>query len=129
MPLRQSERRRFKRRDFDAEIDYAPLEKTSAVFVSTGSKNLSPGGVCIITFERLSIGCAVTLRIALPKFVFLKKHFKRYLYAKGTVIWTNALRLGNQKMHTAYESGIDFFEMEAADRELIRQFAGARPRS
>jgi hypothetical protein len=126
--MHEPERRKFKRLSFGAAVDYAATGRAPDGFVSTSSKNLSTGGVCIITFEQLNVGDVIDMRIALPRFAFLGKRFERYLYAQGRVIWTNALRIGDTRTPAAYESGVDIFNMDASARALIHRFTQARLR-
>jgi c-di-GMP-binding flagellar brake protein YcgR len=126
MEQSQTDRRRFRRLPIGAEIEYTVLGKTLTGYVSTASKNICTGGVCIITFDELHVGDTVDLKISLPRFPLFRKIFKSLIGAKGQVIWVNTLRINEQKSKIAYEAGLDFIAIQPADLERIARYVHAK---
>ena len=109
------ERRRFPRLNLDTEIIYRVLDQVEAELYTTGSKNISSGGLCIIVIERLERGAVLSLRFSLPD-------LNKIITAKGRVMWIKELCIGNKKAGDFYEAGIEFMEIAQVDRKRIKEY-------
>ena len=63
------ERRRFPRLPLDTEIVYRVLDQTEAELYTTGCKNISSGGLCIIVIEKLEREAVLNLKFSLPTII------------------------------------------------------------
>ena len=109
------ERRRFPRLTMDTEIEYSILDRAGKEHYTTGSKNISSGGLCIIVIERLEYGAVLNLKFSLPD-------LKKIINAKGKVAWVKELRIGTKRAGDFYEAGIEFMEINKSDRDKIKDY-------
>jgi c-di-GMP-binding flagellar brake protein YcgR len=109
------ERRRFPRLPMDTEIEYCILNQVEAEYYTTGSKNISSGGLCIIVIERLECGAVLNLKFSLPD-------LKKIINARGRVAWVKELRIGTKKAGDFYEAGIEFMQINKSDRNKIKDY-------
>ena len=105
-----AERRQLPRLNVSAPIQFRNVFKPHEQFTGTLSKNLSSGG----------------LRIALPTFlpkdtrlvlIFSLPNSLKQIRAIGRVVW-----LEEHAFSDAYDSGIQFIEMEDQDNKMISEF-------
>jgi len=104
------ERRRHKRSDVVASVQYKNLKKSGEPSLGSVSRNLSEGGVCFKSNAFISLACRMVLEITLPT---LPKPIK----AISKVAWIKKIPAGDQ-----YELGNQFLEMTKEDRIHIANF-------
>lgn len=109
------ERRRYPRIPIKAEIEYLEFETTDAELLVTASRNISAGGVCIITFKKFALGTVLALRLKLPG-------VDRGLSVRGRVVWINQLGIEEKKIDTIFEVGIEFSHVEGEDARAIQEY-------
>jgi c-di-GMP-binding flagellar brake protein YcgR len=109
------EKRRFPRLPLDIEVEYSPLYQEEPELFTTGSKNISYGGVCIIVFEKPKEGSLLELKFSFPG-------LNKFIICKGKVSWVKELDFGGLEGRRIYEVGVEFMEMSDSDREKIREY-------
>ena len=113
----ERERRRFVRLPLNIEVDY--LSESDAhmqpELYTTGSKNISAGGICLFVFEQLHKGELISLKLRLP---LPDEHI---IIAKGRVVWLNQLQSGTSHAKPVFEAGVEFVDLRESDRQLIEQ--------
>ena len=106
------ERRRFPRLQVELIVRYKILE-TSEQHCEATTKDISAGGVCLITREQLKAGSSLAVDIKLPQQT-------EPVMAVGRVVWSNVSRLGlSPGGHQRYDNGIEFVEIKDKDRQRI----------
>lgn len=106
------ERRRFPRIEAELLVRYKVL-KTSDQKQEATTKNLSAGGICLVSRERFKPGTVLALDIQFPK-------SDKPLLAGGKVIWSDKSRLGPSPAgHQRFDNGVEFVEISAGDRQRI----------
>lgn len=116
------ERRRYPRLEINAEIEYIVLDQADAEVFTTGSKNLSSGGVCIIAFEKLEPGTLLSIKFSVPEL------HNKIVIARGKVAWVKAIRMGGRDTDIVYEVGVEFIDIKEGDREQIKKFVMLKTR-
>lgn len=111
----EAERRKFPRLPFDTGVDYKLLKQEGDAFFSTASKNISVGGICIITYEPLNSGDILELKFSLPL-------ADKFITAKGRVAWTGNLKIEGKNIDAVYEAGIEFISIDEKDMERIQRY-------
>ncbi len=110
------ERRKFVRAGVESNIrwtrDVAVLEKEAEHKDIT--KNISGGGVCIITPEKLEPNERLLLEIDLPTGEIIRSRAK--------VVWTSKFEFKGGRLETGYETGVEFLDISEHDRELVEKF-------
>ncbi|MBN2534116.1 MAG: PilZ domain-containing protein [Spirochaetales bacterium] len=107
--------RGFPRLSLACEIEYSlntsgtPENKETMM---SKTRDISQGGICLITFSPLQIGDILNLRIRLKGF---HKPFK----ALGKVVWTQTFEIGGQE---GYDNGIEFIEIPEAQKGELKEF-------
>ena len=112
-------KRRYPRLPLNTEIVYRVLDQAEAELYTTGSKDISSGGLCIIVIEKLEPGAVLNLRFSLPE-------LNKIVNAKGKVIWVKELRIGKKKAGDFYEAGIEFMEIDQEERERIKDYVSSK---
>jgi len=113
------EKRRFPRLPINTEVEYTIPDQEEAELFTTGSKNISSGGVCIVAFEKLEPGVILDLKFSIPA-------LNKFIIAKGRVAWIKELHIVETKIGKIYEAGIEFVNIKDADREKIQEFITLR---
>jgi c-di-GMP-binding flagellar brake protein YcgR len=98
-----NDKRKYKRVYTQFEVKYAIINKAT-------SKDISQGGMCIITNDPLEKGAELTLLFSIPE--SQAPRIKTF----GKVAWSKRLDTGK------YEAGIEFWDMDKAFVELIQKF-------
>ena len=109
------ELRAFPRLSLSCEIEYKltnPVAENSPETIKSNTKDISSGGICLITYAPLQPGDIMELDFKLKGKEFTIK-------AKGKVIWTQEFEIGNQK---GYDNGIEFVEISREARTEIEQY-------
>ena len=121
--MTHEERRRFPRLSLDVGVDFVVLPQPGTgarqELFTTGSKNLSLGGICILVFEKLKVGDALELKFSIPG-------LDRFIVAKGRVVWSGKLRVRGVETDKAYEAGIEFVEINQPDKERIQAYVSSK---
>ena len=112
----EEERRRFLRLSLDTEFEYVIMERAEGEHFTTGTKNISSGGVCIVVFEKLEQGAMLDLRFSIPT-------LKKFVLAKGRVAWIREMEFQGKTLHKpVFEAGIEFTEISTEDRKSINEY-------
>jgi c-di-GMP-binding flagellar brake protein YcgR len=109
------EKRRFPRLSLNTEVNYTVLSHEEAELFTTGSRNISSGGICIIAFEKLNTGDILDLKFSLPG-------LKKFVVGKGRVVWINDCNVEGSKTDNVYEVGIEFVNIKEQDKNKIQEF-------
>ncbi|MBN2531947.1 MAG: PilZ domain-containing protein [Spirochaetales bacterium] len=97
----EPERRCYKRKKFNAFIDYSSEKKAE-------SKNISIGGICILIDHHISEGTILFLVIPLKKMGIIQ--------VIGEVIWSK--KVSDKK----YEAGIEFLSLNDFSKDKISSY-------
>ena len=109
------EKRRFPRLLMNVEVEYAVAGIEDAELYTTGSKNVSEGGICVIVFEKVACGTIVNLKFEMPE-------WNRFITAKGKIAWMRELTFDKNQSCDMYEAGIEFVEINPEDRRKINEY-------
>jgi Tfp pilus assembly protein PilZ len=105
------DKRRYPRLDISAGVAWRKVGTAAdAEENSDMAKNISPYGICLITYKNLSVGEQILLSIDLPN--------HRAIKATGKVIWSK--RFGTSA-EANYDSGIEFVDISPEDRRVLKQ--------
>lgn len=110
-----NELRRFPRLRFACDIEYSittPDAVENQESMVSKTKNVSLGGICLVTDSALETGDILTLRIRL-------KGFETPIEVLGRVVWTQTFDIGEQK---GYDNGIEFIKIPEAHRAKLEEF-------
>jgi len=104
------EKRRFVRANFPCKIViYTPARHT----IVTHTENIGAGGLRVIIDEKLDISSLVDLEIRLNN---------EPIKSKGRVVWVIKTTDSSSSQPTRYDTGIEFYQIDEADREVINNF-------
>ena len=78
------------------------------------AKNVSSLGICLIIYEKLEPGDRLSLTIELPN--------KRVIPTTGRVVWSRAFSVPGQNIPINFDVGIEFLDIKAEDRRMLKQF-------
>jgi len=109
------DQRAFPRLSLACEIEFnisAPDSTETTEKVKSKTKDISQGGICLITTSPLKEGDILNLKIRL---LGEETPFK----VKGRVIWIQMFEIGNQK---GYDNGIEFIEIPEDNQSIIESF-------
>jgi Tfp pilus assembly protein PilZ len=98
-------RRKFKRVNLKLDVLHGTID-------SGYSRNLSEGGLCLITQDPLECNQETTLLF------HLTNNERRFIKAVGKITWNRILPEGG------YESGVEFQDMDDFYREKIHHYLG-----
>ncbi|MBL7132361.1 MAG: PilZ domain-containing protein [Candidatus Omnitrophica bacterium] len=102
------ERRKFPRTPLELLVRYKILSSPEQAEAET--KNISGGGVCLVTREKMEPGTYLAMEIKFP-------HSKGPILAGGRVIWSSDSRFGPSPAgHPRFDNGIQFVQIREADR-------------
>jgi len=107
------ERRRFVRLDINVKVRWKRIEQINKE-ENEVTKNISGGGICLITEEKLNEGDTLYLEIELPS--------GELIYARGRVVWVNEYEIIGVEAKKKYDVGIEFIEIKEEDREEIGRY-------
>lgn len=111
------ERRKYLRLQAVVEVNYKIIGKPGTVEVS--SKNISAGGLCVVTDNELSSDTPLQLEIKIPD-------LKAPIQAIGRIVWQNKIATGNTKSVGQFETGIEFTGISDFDRFNINRYVQDR---
>lgn len=113
------ERRKFPRISVELFVRYKILDTPAQAFEAQ-TKNISGGGVCLITREELKPGTIVAMDIRFPR-------SQEPVVVSGRVIWSDQSKLGPSPAgHLRFDNGIEFVQISEKDRNFIMDQAGSR---
>ncbi len=108
------DRRRFPR--FNLLVDVAVTKRASALQEEVlSSKNISQGGVCIISFAQPQMGDLMDLKIRLPG-------IKDEIKTMGKVVWIKEFSIGALQKTKRFEVGLEFIGLSDPTFEMINKF-------
>ena len=114
MVEKSEDRRRFPR--FNLLVDVAVTKRASAEKEQMlPSKNISQGGVCLISTEKPNMGDLMDLKIRLPG---VKDEIKTI----GKVSWIKELSIGASQKTTRFEMGLEFIGLNDPTFQLINKY-------
>jgi hypothetical protein len=109
--------RAFPRLSLSCDIDYSyvpgaiPIESGTDAS-STKARDISEGGICLITATPLVKGGVISLKFKL-------QGHNRPIEALGRVVWTQAFAIGTQM---GYDNGIEFVKMTDDDKVIVEKY-------
>jgi hypothetical protein len=108
------DRRKFPR--FNLLVDVSVTKRASSekeqIFPS---KNISQGGVCIVSFEQPKMGALMDLKIRLPG---VNDEIKTI----GKVVWIKEVAIGTLQKIKRFEIGLEFVGLSDPTFEMINKF-------
>ncbi|MFH1621838.1 MAG: PilZ domain-containing protein [Candidatus Omnitrophota bacterium] len=107
------ERRKFVRLDLNTKVEWEKVNRDEPAS-EFKSKNISGGGICLITDEIINIGDTLNLKIDLPTL--------KTIHAKGKVVWIEGFEIVGGRREKKYEAGIEFLDINDKDRQEIEKF-------
>jgi Tfp pilus assembly protein PilZ len=106
--------RAFPRLSLSCDIEYSYVsggtQQRESVLSKT--KDLSQGGICLITTAPLVKGSSIALKFKLHG-------SQKFIEVRGRVAWTQAFAIGNQM---GYDNGIEFTQVSDEDKEIIEKY-------
>lgn len=113
-----SERRKFPRIVREIIVRYKILS-TPEKQLDAETKNISGGGVCLVTREKMELETVVAMEIKFP-------HMNRAILTTAQVIWCSESKLGPSPAgHTKFDNGIEFMQISETDRQQIIKYVEA----
>ncbi|MFH1360806.1 MAG: PilZ domain-containing protein [Candidatus Omnitrophota bacterium] len=106
------ERRKFLRLNINVDIKYAVLPSSDNH--SGSSRNISAGGICIITHEELLPGDRLKLDISLPDDPSM-------IQTIGQVVWTKTFSIAGEGKNR-YDVGVEFIDISDEERGKIKKY-------
>ncbi|MBN1412649.1 MAG: PilZ domain-containing protein [Spirochaetales bacterium] len=101
------------RKSSDKESNLAPLESEQEGSQKSTTRDISAGGICLITERPLPIGTILNL------IFYLGGRNSTPIHAKGEIVWTEKFEIGSQ---VGYDNGIKFTRISNEDRETITSY-------
>ena len=110
------ERRKFVRLNINVDIQYSILSHhpQKQIALSTASKNIGAGGICVLTLKELKIGDILKLDIRLPE-------IPPDIHAIGKVAWIKNFTIATEQ-NKRYDVGIQFIEISEEDKKRINKY-------
>lgn len=108
------EKRRFVRLSASVDVNYT---KKEAVLEekSLRTKDISAGGICIISFEPLQESGLLDLKISIPEEA-------SPINAVGRVVWVKEFIIGDISKGKRYDVGVEFIKISGEDRNKINKY-------
>ena len=107
------ERRKYARLKAAVEVKYLVIGKPGAI--QTSSKNISAGGLCILTEEQLASETPLQLEIKLPD-------VKDCIRSLGRVIWQKRFEAAGESPRVYFNTGIEFTGISDFDRFNLNRY-------
>jgi hypothetical protein len=110
------DRRRSPRSDLRVLVEYAVIGYGPTKSFSTGIRNISKVGVCLVVFQSLEMGQMIALTFSLPE-------LDKSITVEGKVVRINQFKSADmQAMEAVYEVGAEFMQASAEDIEFIEKY-------
>lgn len=106
------ERRKFVRFNSSVDIQFAVFDKDPNQAIQARSRNISSGGIGIITDKKLENNNVLVLSIYMPGEAMP-------IIAKSKIVWVRPLELAKAKR---FDVGSEFIEIAPADRKKIDKY-------
>ncbi|MBN2533967.1 MAG: PilZ domain-containing protein [Spirochaetales bacterium] len=106
------EKRVFPRLSLACDIEYTVNTTENQETAASKTKDISQGGICLISFSPLKIGDILNMRIRL-------RGFDTPFEAVGKVIWTQTFEIRGQK---GYDNGIEFINIPNTHQNMLKEF-------
>ncbi|HNX81583.1 MAG TPA: PilZ domain-containing protein [Candidatus Omnitrophota bacterium] len=113
------EKRRFPRAAVNAVLEYVKYDRVERSLYITGAKNISEGGLCLITFERLEPGSEIELKFTLPE-------INQSIVAHAQVRWVKELAVEQASPLVVFQQGVQFVNISSKDRKTISEYVLSR---
>ncbi len=113
------ERRAFPRLYYNVEVEYNVLSDQPSGPTEGFSRNVSEGGICILTLDKFTVGDHIDLSFSLPG-------AEKPIKATGKVAWVEEFSVGDTSSSKAYDAGIHFININDADKQRIHQHVISR---
>lgn len=113
------DKREFARLDLNVKVDWKKISETTEPKqeFSDETKNISAGGLCLVVYEKLSIGEKVQIEMELPS--------KEVIKAEGKVVWISEYEISGREEETIYDIGVEFVKISQKERDEINKFVFA----
>lgn len=109
------EMRAFPRLSLTCDIEYS-VNSTGTLAdnekVISKTKDISQGGICLITNTPLNKGDLLNIKFRL-------KGYDKSIESMGKVVWTNVFEIGSQK---GYDNGIEFIDIPEEFKCIIKEY-------
>ena len=110
------EKRSFPRLSCKVEVQCRAISLPEGIgSLRAQSKDISAGGIGLITCDKFNLGTALVLMFSLPD-------TKEPICAMGKVMWTEEANTGTPGLTKAYDTGIEFISIQPEDQEKIKQY-------
>jgi c-di-GMP-binding flagellar brake protein YcgR len=106
-----NDKRKYKRTNISIDVEYDL--SSEQVWLESRTRDISGGGICLITTERLSLRSEVELRFQLPDQDLL-------IMAVGKVVWTDEVQ--TSKKEILHAVGIQFVKIPDEARDYIMKY-------
>ena len=107
------ERRQFVRLDASVEVEHQVVKEPAAQI--SKSRNIGGGGIRLIIFERLQPNSEIKLKIKLPD-------NQPPINITGRVAWQEPFSISTEGEREHYDTGVEFTQINPADRARIEKF-------
>ncbi|HNX81890.1 MAG TPA: PilZ domain-containing protein [Candidatus Omnitrophota bacterium] len=114
-----AERRKFPRLLHNVDVEYTVLSDRQESPSEGFSRNVSEGGICILTLDKFDIGAHINIVFSLPD-------ADAPIKTIGKVVWVEEFSVGDTSSSKAYDAGIHFIDMSDADKERIHHHVISR---
>ena len=108
------ERRKFERLNLLADVSYSKRVPSEQEKLSL-AKNISSGGISIISYEPLQESDILDLKVYLPE-------DKEPVNVVGRVSWVKEFIVGDDKKGKRFDAGIEFIKISDKDKEKINKY-------
>ena len=108
------ERRKFIRLNINVDIRFSLIKNTVQEEIKSKSRNISAGGICIMTGESLKAGDVLKIEIILPE-------NPPIVHALGKVSWIKPFGYLDEKKQR-YDVGVEFVEIDERERERVNKY-------
>lgn len=113
------ERRTFPRLFYNVDVEYNVLSVQQNSSAEAFSRNISEGGICILTLDKFDVGAHIGIVFSLP-------NSDKPIKATGQVVWVEEFSVGDTSSSKAYDAGIHFIEISDEDKKCIHQHVISR---
>ena len=112
--MENNDKRQFPR--FNLLVDVAVNKRNSSEKENIlPSKNISQGGVCIVSFTQPTMGDIMNLKIRLPG-------FKDEIKTMGKVVWIKEVSFGSLQKTKRFEVWLEFIGLNDSTFEMINKY-------
>ncbi len=109
------EKRRFPRINLNVDIQYRILNSSESQILKSQAKNISAGGICLISLDKPETGNILDLSFILPG-------LEGTLRILGRVAWVEAFIIGDTPTSKGYEAGIEFIDIKDEEQQKINRY-------